>query len=129
MLSFFSFFFFCLFVQESINLLARSIYPVLFFSGLSETSCLLFCLFCSFFFILPLFFKSLLSSQRPRTSLFTQGFFYALSSQVSHWLCQSRLIIGGNHAISVYIIIPQIDEWCKFTTFCFLECGCHIWVS
>ena len=35
-------------------------------------------------------------------------------------------IVGGNHAIYVYVIIPQVDEWCKFPTYCCLECACHI---
>ena len=54
------------------------------------------------------FFKSLLSSQRSRTSLVTHGFFLRaflpkyLTGCISH-CC----IVGGNHGIDVHVLITQ----------------------
>ena len=63
-----------------------------------------------------LFLKSFLSSQKSKTSLVTQGSFFSAAFRpkyrtgcVSHYC-----IVGGNHAVNVYVIIPQVDEWCKF---------------
>ena len=63
-------------VYTSINRLALGIYPVLFrfLQGLLNPLSGFYVFFRPFFFI-RIFFKSLLSSQRSRTSLVTQGFF------------------------------------------------------
>ena len=55
---------------------------------------------------------SVILEQRSRTSLFIQGFFCDIPSQVSG--CVSHCcIIGGSHAVYIYVIIPQVDEWYK----------------
>ena len=46
-----------------------------------------------------------------------------LTGYISHYC-----IVGGNHGVDVYVLIPQTDEWCEFPTYCFLTSACHIWV-
>ena len=114
----------CYFVQAIFNLLALSSYPVLF----SFVKCLLnplVCfpvLFCSFCFIpLLLQISPLISSDLwlfPLT--FVSKF---LTSCISH-CC----IVGCNHGIDVYVLIPYTNEWCEFPSNGCLKSACHIWV-
>ena len=95
------------------HLLALSTYPVFL--------CFLHCLlnppvcfpvfFCSFCFIYHFFFKSLLSSQRSRTSLVTHPKY--LTGCISH-CC----IVGGYHGIDVHVLRHDKDV-IKFIPFLF----------
>ena len=71
------------------------------------------------------FFKSLLSSQRSRTSLVTYGFFLRRSFP-SISLAASD--IHGNHGIDIHVLITQANEWCELPIFHCLKSASHIWV-
>ena len=104
-----------------IDLLALVIYSVVFrfLQSLLNHFFSLSVLLRSFFFIPPLF--SLFSSVGNISGypgLFSATFLPKyLTGCVSH-CC----IVGGNHVVYVYVIIPQVDEWCIFPTYCCLEC-------
>ena len=67
-----------------------------------------------------LFFESLFSSHKseyPGLSTTTFLPMYLTGGCISH-CC----IAGGKHAIYVYVIIPQANDWCKCLTYCCLKC-------
>ena len=111
-----------IFVQTSINLIALGIYPVLFrfLQGILNSFVSLSIFFRSRFFITPL----LIPHHKDRELLWLPKAFSAtslpknLTFYVSH-CC----IVGGNHAVYAYVIIPQVDEWCKIPGMCLPHLG------
>ena len=100
------------FVPSSFDLLALSTctYSVL----LCFLHCLLNPLVSSLYSFAPSaiyhFFKSLLSSQRSRTSLVTHGFFLRRSFPRTSLAASVTAV----HGIDVHVVIPQTSEWCEF---------------
>ena len=123
---------YCYFCSDKHQCLAPGIYPVLFRfpQGLLNPA-VSFPEFFRSFFIHTASSSNSSSHHRGREHLLLPWAFFSVAFLFKYLTgCVSHCcIVGGNHGVYVCVIISHVDEWCKFPTYCCLECACYIRVS